>query len=126
MRIIHEVEAEAHEKQWKAEVKVDKVMNQLKLAYTRMDTLYSLYTDVLACRCPAKNYALFLLERYLQLKIKAFRAGKSIELRTINDLISCFKLYGDKVQRLLCEFYLHNLILEKDCESNPSPFIGDF
>ena len=25
----------------------------------------------------------------------------------------------------LCEFYLHNLILENDCESNPIPFIGD-
>ena len=25
----------------------------------------------------------------------------------------------------MCEFYLHNLILENDCESNPSPFVGD-
>ena len=125
MKIIHEAEAEAHEKRWKAEVKADKVMNQIKLAYNRMDTLYSLYTDVLACRCPAKNYASFLLERYLQLKIKVVRAGKSIELKTIDDFISCSKLYGIKVQRILCEFYLHNLILENDCESNPSPFVGD-
>ena len=125
MRTIHEEEAEAHGKWRKAEVKVDKVMNQLKLSYTQMDTLYSLYTDVLACRCLAKKYALFLLERYLQLKIKAVRAGKSIELKNIEDLVSCWKIYGIKVQRLLCEFYLHNLILENDYESNPSPFIGD-
>ena len=125
MRIIHEAEVEAHEKCRKAEEKADKVMNQLNLAYNRMDTLCSLYTDVLACRCLTKNYALFLLEIYLQLKIKEFRAGKSIELKTINDFVSCCKLYGVKVQRLLCEFYLHNLILENDCESNPIPFVGD-
>ena len=89
-----------------------------------MDTLCSLYTDVLACICPTKNYALFLLERYLQLKIKAVRAGKPIELKTIVDFVTCCKLYGVKVQRLLCEFYLHNLILENDSETNPSPFVG--
>ena len=65
MKIIHEAEAEAHEKFRKAEEKAKKVMNQLKLAQNWMDTLCSLYTDVLAYRCPAKNYDLFLLERYL-------------------------------------------------------------
>ena len=125
MKIIQEVEVEAHEKCQKAKEKAEKVMNQLKLAYNRMDTLCSLYTDFLACICPAKYYALFLLERYLQLKIKVVREGKSIELKTIDDFVSCCKLYGIKVQCLLCEFYLHNLILENDCESNPSPFVGD-
>ena len=115
MKIIHEEKAEAHEKCQKAEEKADKVMNQLKVAYKQMDTLFSLYTDVLACRCPAKNYALFLLERYLQLNIKVVRVGKSIELKTIDDFVSCCKLYGIKVQHLLCEFYLHNLILENEC-----------
>ena len=85
----------------------------------------SLYIDVLACRFPAKNYALFLLERYLQLKIKAVRAGKSIELNTVDDFVKCCKLYGVKVQHLLCEFYLHNFILEDEIEINPSPFLGD-
>ena len=74
---------------------------------------------------PRQKLCLFLLEIYLQLKIKAVREGKSIELKTIDDFVSCCKLYGIKVQCLLCEFYLHNLILENDCESNPSPFVGD-
>ena len=91
-----------------------------------MDTLCSLYTYVLACRCPAKNYALFLLERYLQLKIKAVKAGKPIELETVDDFISCCKLYGVKVQRLLCEFYFHNFILAKEMETRTEPiFIQD-
>ena len=120
MKSIHEAEAEAHKKYQRAEEKADKVMNQLKLAYNRMHTLCSLYTDVLACRCPAKNYALFLLEIYLQLKIKAVREGKSIDLKKIDDFMTCYKLYGVKVQRLMCEFYLHNLILENDIETNPS------
>lgn len=76
-----------------------------------MDTLCSLYNDILACRAPAKNYALFLLERYLQLKIKAVKVGAPIQINTVNDFIDCYKHYGVKVQRLLCEFYLHNLVL---------------
>ena len=62
-----------------------------------MDILCSLYRNVLACRAPPKNYALFLLERYLQLKIKAIKAGKPIELKIVDDFINCCKHYGVKV-----------------------------
>lgn len=64
-------------------------------------------------------------ERYLQLKIKVVKAGKPIELKTIKDFINCCKNHGIKVQRLLCEFYLRNFILEEEIEKNPSPFVGD-
>ena len=87
-----------------------------------MDTLCSLYNDVLACRAPAKNYALFLMERYLQLKIKVVKAGAPIQINTLDDFINCCKHYGVKVQRLLCEFYLHNLVLDQEAELNPGPF----
>ena len=90
-----------------------------------MDTLCSLYADVLACRAPANNYALFLMERYLQLKIKAVKAGAPIQINTIDDFINCCKHYGIKVQRLLYEFYLHNLVLDQETEQNPGPFVGD-
>ena len=92
---------------------------------SQMNTICSLYTDVLACRSPANNYALFLLERYLQLKIKAVRVGKPIELKTVEDFINCCKHHGVKVQRLLCEFYLHNFVLEEETKKNPSHFVGD-
>jgi len=52
------------------------------------------------------------------------RAGKPIELRTIEDFINCNKQHGVQVQRLLCEFYLHNFILENEVEKNPNPFVG--
>ena len=86
---------------------------------------YSTTSDVLTCRAPAKNYALFFLERYLQLKIKAFRVGATIQINIVNDFIDCCKHYGVKVQRLLCEFYLHNLVLDQETELNPGPFVGD-
>lgn len=66
-----------------------------------------------------------MLERYLQLKIKAARVGKPIELKTVEDFINCCKHHGMKVQRLLYELYLHNFILEEEMEKNPSPFVGD-
>ena len=102
----------------KVKVKLDRVMSQT-------NTIYSLYLDVLTCRSPASNYALLLLEQYLLLKIMAVRAGQPIELKTIEDFINCCKEHGAKVQRLLCEFYLHNFILENEVENNPNPFVGD-
>lgn len=109
----------AIEKMEKIKLKLDRVISQKK-------TISSLYSDVLACRSPATNYALFLLEWYLLLKINVVRAGKPIELGTIEDFINCCKKHGVKVQRLLCEFYLHNFILENEVEKNPNPFVGDF
>ena len=53
------------------------------------------------------------------------RARKPIESRTIEDFINCCKQHGVKVQRLLCEFYLHNFVLEEEVEKNPNPFVGD-
>ena len=43
----------------------------------------------------------------------------------MEDFINCCKIHGVKVQRLLCEFYLHNFILDKEVDVNPSCFIGD-
>jgi len=100
----------------KEEERVTKVTHRLDVVIKQMDTLCSLYTDVLACRAPAKNYALFLMERYLHLKIKAVKAGAPIQINTIDDFINCCKHYGVKVQRLLCEFYLHNLVLDQEIE----------
>ena len=105
-------ESQAFEGWQKEQEKVAKVTRRLDSVVKQMDTVCSLYNDVLTCRAPAKNYALFLLERYLRLKIKAVRAGAPIHINTVNDFIDCCKHYGVKVQRLLCEFYLHNLVLD--------------
>lgn len=55
------------EKRRKIKSKLDKFVGQV-------DAIFSLYSNVLSCRSPATNYALFLLERYLMLKIKAIKA----------------------------------------------------
>lgn len=68
---------------------------------------------------------MFLLERYLLFKIKAVKADKPIELKTTEEFIRFCKEHGVKFQRLLCEFYLHNFLLEEEVDKNPSPFIGD-
>lgn len=125
LRNINASENIAFDKYQRVEEKVEEVKNRLKIVRSQMDIHCSLYTNVLACRSPTKNYALFLLERYLQLKIKAVKAGKPIELKIVDDFINCFKHHGVKFQRLICEFYLHNFILEEEMEKNPSPFVGD-
>jgi len=65
------------------------------------------------------------MERYLLLKCKAVKAGKQSEIKTTTDFIKCFKEHDEKVQRLLCELYMHNFVLEDDRDSHPGPFIGD-
>lgn len=117
--------SEAFDKYRRAEERTEKINIRLEKVMHQMDTLCSLYMDVLACRSPTNNYALFLLKRYLQLKIKTIRVGKPIELKTIEDFINCCKHHGVKFQQLLYEFYLHNFVLEEELEKNPSPFVGD-
>ena len=46
----------------KEEHKIERIKLKLDRVIGQTDTIYSLYTDVLACRSPATNYALFLLE----------------------------------------------------------------
>ena len=59
------------------------------------------------------------------LKIKVVRSSKSIELKTTQEFINCCKEHGIKFQRLHCELYLHNFLLEGEVDNNPSPFVGD-
>lgn len=48
---------------------LDKVMRQ-------GNSIFSLYSDVISCGSPATNYTVFLLERYLMLKIKFIKFVK--------------------------------------------------
>jgi hypothetical protein len=109
----------------RAQGKVNKVQGQLDKALEKIKEIFSVYTDAVDCRAPATNYTLFLLERYLLLRIKSIRAGKPIKFTTVSEFVSCFREQEEKVQYFLCELYLHNFILEENRKENPSPFIGD-
>ena len=117
------IESKTFDRCRKAEEKMEKIKLKLERVISQTNTICSLYSNVLACRSPATNYALFLLERYLLLKIKVVRAGKPIELRTIEDFINCCKQHGVNVQRILCKFYLHNFVLKNEVEKSPNPFV---
>jgi len=62
LRNINLSEIQVFETWQREEEKVAKVTRRLDIVITQMDTLCSLYNDVLACRAPANNYALFLME----------------------------------------------------------------
>jgi hypothetical protein len=91
--------------------KVKKVQGQLDGALEKIKNIFSIYSNILASRAPATNYALFLLEHYLLLKVKAIREGNPFEFTTVSNFFSCFKEQEDVVQYFLCEPYLHNFIL---------------
>ena len=63
LRNVNQSESQAFEGWRKEQEKVAKVTRRLDTVIKQMDTLCSLYNDVLACRAHAKNYAMFLLEQ---------------------------------------------------------------
>lgn len=65
---INASKSEAFDKCRKEYEKVEKVKNMLNSVISRMDTLYSPYTDVLACRAPAKNYAFHFVRKVFTVK----------------------------------------------------------
>jgi hypothetical protein len=75
----------------KAKEKVKKVQGQLDGALEQIKNVFSIYSDILACRAPTTNYSLFLLERYLLLKVKDIRAGTPSYFTTVSNFVSCFK-----------------------------------
>jgi len=84
-------EGKIFDKYKKAKEKIGRIKLRLDRIIAQTYTICALYTYVLACRALATNYALFLLEQYLMLKIKAVRVGKSIELKIVEDFINCCK-----------------------------------
>ena len=98
---------------------------QLETTLEKIKHICDVYCDAINYRGPATNYVLFLLERYLLLRVKAIKAHKPISFATVPEFISCFKDQEVKVQYLLCELYFHNLILEEVRGDNPGLFIGD-
>ncbi len=112
--------------QYKAEKKkVERLKGKFQKAREQMETICSLYSDTLSCQAPTRNYALFLMEIFLLLKVKAAKAGKPVEIKATPDFIKFFREHDEKVQCLLCELYMHNFFLEDDRDRHPGPFIGD-
>jgi hypothetical protein len=72
--------------------KVKKVQNQLEKDLEQIKDICDVYTDAINCRAPiATNYTLFLLERYLLLRVKAIRVGKPIKFTSVSEFVSCFR-----------------------------------
>jgi hypothetical protein len=88
-------------------------LTQVQQALTQSREICDVYSDAINCRAPATNYTLFLLERYLLLRVKAIREVKPISFSTVPEFISCFKEQDEKVPYFLCELYFHNFILVK-------------
>ena len=71
--------------------KVKKVQGQLDGALEKIKEICSVYSDIVVCRAPTTNYTLFLLERYMLLRVKYIRVGKPFEFTTVSDFVSCFR-----------------------------------
>ena len=84
-------EGETYAALTRAQEKIKKVQAQLEKSLEQIKEICDIYSDAINCRAPATNYTLFLLERYLLLRVKAIRAGKPISFSTVPEFISCFR-----------------------------------
>jgi hypothetical protein len=105
--------------------KVKKVQGQLDGALEKIKEIFSVYSDIVACRAPATNYTLFLLEHYLLLRVKDIREHKPFEFTIVSSFVSCFKEQEGWNTILSCELYLHNFILGENKKENSNPFTRD-
>jgi hypothetical protein len=95
----------------RAKGKVKKVHGQLYGSLVQIKLIFSVYSNIVACKDPATNYTLFLLERYMLLRVKYIRVGKPFEFTTVSDFVACFREQEEGVQYFMCELHLHNFIL---------------
>lgn len=66
-------EDETHEEIRMEKKKIEKLGGKLQKALEQTKEICFVYSDALSCRSPGKNYAQFLLERCLLLKVRAIR-----------------------------------------------------
>jgi hypothetical protein len=69
-----ETEGETYVALTRAQEKVKRVQAQLETTLEKIKHICDVYSDAINYRGPATNYVLFLLERYLLLRVKAIRA----------------------------------------------------
>ena len=75
----------------RAQGKVNKVQGQLDKYLEQIKEIFSVYSNIVACRAPTTNYTLFLLEHYFLLRVKAIREGKPFEFTIVSEFVSCFR-----------------------------------
>jgi len=73
----------------------EKSHEKLQKDKEQLEIVLSIYSETLSCQAPTTNYAVFLLERYLLLKIKVIKVGKSVAIETTPDLFKCFREHND-------------------------------
>ena len=83
-------EGETYAALTRAQEKIKKVQTQLEKALEKIKEICDVYSDAINCKSPATNYMLFLLERYLLLRVKPIKERKPISFSTVLEFISCF------------------------------------
>jgi hypothetical protein len=78
-----ETEGETYVALTRAQEKFKRVQSQLETTLEKIKHICDVYSDAINYRGPATNYVLFLLERYLLLRVKAIRAHKPISFVTV-------------------------------------------
>jgi hypothetical protein len=119
------IENETYAELTRAQGKTKKIQGQLDKSLEKIKEIFSIYVDIVACRAPATNYTLFLLERYLLLRVKSIRAGKPFEFTTISEFVSCFREQEEGCNTSCVSCTSTTSSWGRNRKDNPIPFIGD-
>ena len=77
------------------------------------------------CRSPSLVYALFLKEKFANFKLTRIMEGLNPSISTPHELYDTFQSVPIHMKNLLCELYLHNLVVPNETEWNSLLYVGD-
>jgi len=81
--------------------------------------------QVLICRKPSPSYSIFLYEQLALFTMKALEKGRPYKIHKFREFLETFNHASIKDQHLLCELYLHHLVVKEDRLTNITPIVGD-
>lgn len=114
------------EKESQAETKVLILKRQLQEKEAQLACMASQEMEALQCRKPAKSYALYLKDQWLQFQIKTLAQRGTIPFQDYGQFMHLCDHSSAEDKEKLIEFYLYNMALTEMNLWDPNAALGDF
>ena len=113
------------ERESQAEAEILMLKQQLQEKEAEMACMASWAMEALQCRQPARSYALYLKDQWLQFQIKTLAQRGIIPFQNYGQFMHLCDTSSAKDKAKLVEFYLHNMALPDMNFWDPNATLGD-
>ena len=99
--------------------------NEIKFLQQHVTKVTELILELLSCKSPSPVYTLFLKEKMVNFQLSLVIQGLNPSLNTPQEFYTTFKSIPTTLKNLLCELYVHNLVVPNDTNWNSLLYVGD-